>query len=178
MSDTLKKAAERLFPDPAAVSETYDPFDPTTPTLGLALVREAVGRLAWERMVYRCEACSYEVFVYLTLGVEGPPALKAARTYVACPFMVACWACRGRPRTDEERARPQPPGPTYREPLNGTMRHVGRSLPLRGVELVPDDVAYFALPHRVDRGDAGADLVIPDQALVAARRWFYEATRS
>lgn len=166
MSDTIRRAVEL-----AHHGAFEDPFDGAAPTLGLALAREAVGRLAWEMMRYRCRECGFAAPIWLTLGVEGPPALRELNVYVACPFMVKCWACSGPPRRQGE---PVSSAPYDREPLNGTMQHVGLDNPLRALVVVPDDEAYFVLPDRADRGDSGASLVLPDEARVFAQRWFFE----
>lgn len=56
------------------------------------------GRLAWGTMTYACESrsgpsCGFEHRIWMLLGVEGPPALKAADLYVASPFF--CGTCPG-----------------------------------------------------------------------------------
>jgi hypothetical protein len=170
MSDTIRRAMDHVFPDGDPLETGRDPFDTMPPTIALALVREAVGRLAWEAMTYECDACGYNALVWLTLGVEGPLALREARAYVASPFMVRCWACAGNVRQSKQIVDPR----FNREPLNGSLRHVGRSTELPVPLLVPDDVAYFVLPARVDRADAGAELVVPEAALIHGRRFFYE----
>jgi hypothetical protein len=165
MSDVLTNAAKALY------GNGGDPFDPAKPTVGLALVREAVARLGWGTMVYRCEACGYEARVWLSLGVEGPQVLRDASLYLACPFTMRCWACAGKP---VEAGDPLPPAPFNKQPLNGTMSHVRFDHdehfdPL----LIPDNAARFVLPTAVWGGSEGADIHVPSGALAAGRRWFY-----
>jgi hypothetical protein len=163
MSDVLAKAASTLY------EGGPDPFDPTKPTIGLSLVREAVQRLGWGTMNYRCEDCAYEVRVWLSLGVEGPPTLRQANLYLACPFAIRCFACAGKP------AESTTPPPFDKQPLNGQMLHVNFARDDEFVpRMIPDDAPRFVLPAAVWGGSEGADLHVPSDALVAARRYFYE----
>lgn len=141
--NALGEMAKRLVADAA-------PFEAGQQEAHLALVRAAVARLGWGTMLYACEACGFEWEVWLSLGVEGPPALREESLYVAAPFMVRC---------------PAWPNMT---PCPGKMPHV-RWADDREFEArpIPDDAPRFVLPYS---GGDGATLEIPGPALVRARR--------
>lgn len=124
----------------------------------LALVREAVGRLSWGTMTYRCEQCAFEWEVWLSLGVEGPPALRDAGAFVASPFTLSrCPAWPGM------------------QSCPGQMSHV-RFADDREFEptLIPDDAPRFVLPVFMASGER-AELAIPTPALIRARRFHHDA---
>lgn len=165
MSEQLRQLVDRL-----RVAGTID-VD-VAPQVGLLAVREAVGRLGWGTMTYACERCKFEWEVWLSLGVEGPPALREHGLYIASPFMLgSCPARPIRPDADEnERAQFRHLGA-----CEGHMSHV-RFDEDREFEpkLIPDDAPRFVLPHTVWRPDEGADLEIPEPALIRARRFHDE----
>lgn len=151
----------------AAIESAIDGMgaDPTQRPLVLPLVREAVATLAHGTMTYACEACKFEWVVWLGLGVEGPQVLRDANLYVPCAFTMPCRAWPVNPEaTDEERAQ-------YRHltVCTGTMSHVrwGEDENFPELRLVPDDAPRFVVGPWYEQGD----LVVPEPAMVAARRF-------
>ena len=84
MAEQLREALDALPSGPEAI------FEPAPHGTRLALVREAVGRLVWGTMDYACDACGFRWAVWMSLGVEGPPALRESGLYVAAPFTIGC----------------------------------------------------------------------------------------
>lgn len=147
----IQGAAERLLEgDPAEHA-----FDEPRYAALLALVREAVAGLGWGTMTYACDTCEFEWEVWLSFGVEGPPALRDAGLYVAAPFGLS--SC--------------PAWPDMRS-CGGRMSHVRWSDDRRfcSPALIPDDVPRFVLPRSLSGGGEGAALEIPTPAVVRARR--------
>ena len=155
--------SERLI---AAAKANYD----TSPIPGdflippRLLVREAVASLGWGTMTYACDTCGFEWSVWLSLGVEGPPALRDAGLYLASPMWAgACPAWPIKPdATPEERAQLR-----HMAKCDGRMGHVRfREDREFAAKLIPDDAPRFIVgPYD------SAHLVIPEDALVAARRF-------
>lgn len=143
---------------------------PALPEARLFVVQEAVRRLGWGTMTYQCDQCRFEWEVWLTLGVEGPSALREEGIFIAAPFVLSrcpAWPVR-HDATPEDRARY-----AHLTDCGGHMQHVRFAedrefLPPR---LIPDDAPRFVLPRAVWRGDHGAELELPEPALVRARRF-------
>lgn len=158
MSDQLDAivAAQPMGPESA--------FDPAPPQVLLMAAQEAVRRLCWGTMHYRCRGCSFEWEIWLALGVEGPPHLKQRGLALACPFGIG--RCYAWPRDAAGELTT----------CDGEMLHVdfNRDEHWASPRLAPDDVPRFVLPRMVSRGDQGAELEIPESALVAARKWHSE----
>jgi hypothetical protein len=144
----VQAAAERLLTDDP------DPFDEPRWAALLALVREAVEQLGWGTMTYACDTCPFEWAVWLSLGVEGPPALRKAGLYIAAPFMLS--RCPAWPQM---------------QPCGGRMKHVRWDGDQEfEPQPIPDDAPRFVLPHSLSAAGEGARLEIPTPALVRARR--------
>jgi hypothetical protein len=118
---------------------------------GALLAAQAARDLCWGTMRYRCESCGFDWRVWLALGVEGPASLKSRCLYMPCPFTISC-----------------PAWPNM-QPCEGHMSHINWAEDERFPEpqLPPDSVPRFVLP---DSGGTCARLLIPDLALVEARR--------
>jgi hypothetical protein len=154
-SERLIQAAAKQF-DPARPGEAAVPQN--------MLVREAVATLGWGTMAYRCEACGFEWDIWLALGVEGPPSLREHGLYVASPFTLSrCPAWPFKPDVPDG----APFSYDHLTQCDGRMSHV-RFQDDREFSpcLIPDDAPRFVLDHF-----DGAHLVIPEAALVAARRF-------
>lgn len=139
-----------------------DPGQPMIPAR--LLVREAVATLGWGSMIYQCDACGFEWHVWLALGVEGPPSLRAAGLYIAAPFTAGkCPSWPVKPdATDEDRANFR-----HLTQCAGTMGHVRfKSDREFYPTLIPDDAPRFVIGAY-----DSADLVIPEDALVRAQRF-------
>lgn len=162
MSERLIEAARVTGREPS--EDRYEALVPQQ-----MLVREAVACLAHGTMNYRCEVCGFEWEVWLGMGVEGPQALKNAGLFVPCAFVIGrcpAWPVRA-DATEEERAQLRDMGP-----CDGQMTHVEFSRDRRfdSPQMVPDDRARFVLDPWYDQGQ----LVIPEPALIGARRWHRE----
>src|SRR3954462_15303473 len=82
MSVQLRKIANEL---PTGLDAG---FDREPPQIRLMATREAVARLCWGSMFYKCDTCEFGWNIWMALGVEGPPNLSKAGLYVASPFML------------------------------------------------------------------------------------------
>lgn len=138
-------------------------FDRPNPSM---FVREAVGLLCWGTMQYRCDTCGHEWSVWLALGVEGPTQLKEAGLYVPSPFSTG--PCRAWPLREDATEQDRKLMSDTRT-CNGTYTHVTwhNDVVFSTPEMAPDDAPRFALSQAYDY----AELVIPTDALVAARRY-------
>lgn len=158
MSERLIAAAERQVVEPGRTPPVPQPM----------LVHEAVTSLGWGTMAYRCESCGFEWDVWLSLGVEGPPALRAHGLYVASPFTLSncpAWPTKAG-ATDEERAQFR-----HLTRCEGSMSHVrfGDDREFAPT-LIPDDQPRFVIDQWYDV----ARLAIPEPALIVARRFHSE----
>jgi hypothetical protein len=148
-----------------------DAFAVGPPQVRLMAARAAVGRLCWGAMFYECDTCGFGWEIWTALGVEGPPALREAGLYLSSAFMLGrCWAW-----PIDENPAPGSPPPHLRT-CDGNMGHRdwSRDQEWGAPRIAPDDVPRFVLPREVWRGDQGADLEVPEPALVRARRWHQE----
>lgn len=139
-------------------NKSSDPFDPVMPGAVLALIREAIDRIVWLKMRYRCNSCKFTWDVFASIGVEGPESLKDAALYVPAPFMTPCYAWPDMKR------------------CGGHMRHINwqDDVELEPVQIAPDHSARFVLPRSMYRSDHGAEIEIPDEALLFARQYHNE----
>lgn len=158
----------RLIALAATNKPTFESGEVEPPIPHVILVREAVALLGWGTMTYACDACGFEWKVWLGLGVEGPEALRTAGLYVASPFTIGrCPAWPIKPgATAAERAQFR-----HLTQCTGSMSHVRWAedeefAPL----LIPDDAARFVL----DPWHGSAQLVMPEPALIYARRYHVE----
>lgn len=102
--------------------------------------------LAWGSMIYACPTCKWEHRVWLCIGVEGPPALRAHEAVIPAPFVAGrCPSC------DE------------------SLSHAKWSQDETWDELrrVPDGQAHFIVPaadaaaEHARKGYGGADYIAP-----------------
>jgi len=159
VSEQLQTIARELPVGPDAA------FDAGPPQVRLMATRAAVDRLCWGAMHYECEACGFGWGIWMQLGVEGPAYLRESGLYIASPFMLG--RCYSWPPDDSEFGYGT---------CGGSMAHRGRGRDAQWSEprIAPDDVPRFVLPREVWRGDQGADLEIPEPALIVARQWHRE----
>jgi hypothetical protein len=142
-----------------------------TPVRHVTRVREAVATLGWGTMAYRCEDCGFEWDIWLSLGVEGPPSLRESGLYAASPFTLSsCPAWPVNPAaTEAERAMF-----LHLKPCASRMSHVRFDDDrVFAPSPIPDACPRFVL----DAWHDTAALVIPEPALIAARRFHSGGSR-
>lgn len=62
-----------------------------------AILRAVAGKrdLVHGLFNYKCRTCNSIELIGLCYGVEGPPALRDAGTYIPSPFLMGCSVCGG-----------------------------------------------------------------------------------
>lgn len=167
-NNNLARAADALTADLNAGEP--GPWPAAVWTSLHALVRQAPAQLAHMGMHYRCDRCEFEWLVYLTIGLEGPEALKLGGLSLPVPFIIGC------PRWHEPKdPEKDPAGYTA---CGGSMQHVdwSRDPVFEPLVLIPDDAARFVLPDAAPGDDPPCGhLAMPTAALVRGRRGEGEA---